>query len=145
MNELPRKPGRYSVAKSVMLCVPSLGKPFFEIRVSATKAGHQQQLTRKLYVNVNYPYPDQLTYALDQEHVMRVTLQKKVDDYVDAALNLNLETTAKQHAKERRSKEALERSNLRLATVKRDVAGVWARYGPELDINKPFFIFQWGG
>lgn len=143
MTELPNKPGRYSVAKSIMLCVPSLGKPFFEIRVSATKAGHQQQLTRKLYINVLHPYMGQFNYALDEEHRMRMALQRKVEEYAQTMLDLNIETTAKQHQREKAEREAAERHALRVAAARRDVQAVWAFYGPEIDMRKPYFTYQW--
>lgn len=143
MNELPKQAGRYQAAKSIMLCVPSLGKPFFEIRVSAMKAGHQQQLTRKLYINVLHPYLKQLDFALDEEYRMRTALQRKVEEYVQQQLNLNVETTSKYYNNEKRERERAERHAARTLAARRDVQAVWAFYGPEIEMRKPFYIFQW--
>lgn len=143
MIELPNKPGRYNADKSIMLCVPSLGKPFFEIRVSCTKAGHQQQLTRKLYVNVTHPYLPQLEYAIAERYRMESALERKVDEYVQCMLDLNIISTQKEHERNKREREAAERLERRVSAARRDVWAVCAVYGPAIEMRKPFFIQQW--
>ena len=141
MTELPRKAGRYHVAKHIMLYVPPLGRPWFDIRVTYTRDYHQQQLYRKLYINVTQDFVQQLDNAKHDAAKLYSEVRKRTDEYIKALAN----TIAEQKREEMRQVDdarAQRTEHLRMQ-ARSDVQRVWAFYGPEIEMRKPFYIFQW--
>lgn len=141
MTELPRKAGRYHAARHIMLYVPPLGRPWFEIRVAYTRDYHQQKLARKLYINVNQDFVQQLDMAKADAAQMYSEVRKKTEHYIQA-LNNSIAKQKREENKLREDARALRTDALRMQ-ARADVQRVWAFYGPEIEMRKPFFIFQW--
>lgn len=141
MTELPRKAGRYFAAKHITLYVPPLGRPWFHIIVSFTRQDRKQVLERKLYVNVQQDFVRQLDEAKAESRTMYSEVRKRAEEYAKAYLNSIVKAKQDEH---REVTTAREQTTERLRMQARaDVQRVWAFYGPEIDMRKPFFIQQW--
>ena len=141
MTELPRKAGRYHVAKHIMLYVPPLGRPWFEIRVSYTRDFDTQQLFRKLYVNVLADYQQQLDDARLEAGKMYREVRKRSEVYAKALLDSLMKQ--KQEQLQADQEQRNERTEMARNQARKDVQQVWAFYGPVINMRKPFFIQQW--
>lgn len=141
MNELPNKAGRYHVARHIMLYVPPLGRPWFNITVSYTRSEHEQKLIKKLYINVNADFNEQVEDAKREASMMYSEVRKRAELYAKALL----ETLQHQKQLEMREKEDAKtaRTEMLRLTARGDVQRVWARYGPTINMREPFFIYQW--
>ena len=141
MTELPRKAGRYHAARHIMLYVPPLGKPWFDIRVAYTRDYHKQQLYRKLYINVTQDFEQQLEDAKREASKMYSEVRKRAETYAKTLL----ETITEQRREVIRERTAVQdkRTEALRQQARADVQRVWAFYGPEIDMRQPFFIQQW--
>lgn len=141
MTELPRKAGRYHVAKHIMLYVPPLGKPWFFIRVTYTRDYHQQQLYRTIYINVTQDYQQQLDNAKHDAAKLYSEVRKRTDDYIKA-LATTVSDQKRDEFKERCEVKQQRTEQLR-TQARRDVQQVVEMYGKPVEMRQPFYIFQW--
>lgn len=145
MNELPNKPGRHSIARHVTLQIPPLGRPWFQIHVNFQLDGVQHERVRKVYVNVLRDFAMQVNEA----KAMAAQLYAEVQDDADAFAKIK-QLRANQifmieqmdlHARKLSDRE--KRTEAVRKVARNDVNGVIDKYGPALDLRKPFFIQQW--
>lgn len=141
MTELPRKVGRYHVAKNIMLYVPPLGRPWFHIHVNYTREGKPQELARKLYINTTQDFTQQFEYAKLEASKMYSEVRKRAEEYAKALLTSLIQQ--KQEALRSIQIEQNERTEMLRNTARADVQRVRAMYGPTVNMREPFYIFQW--
>lgn len=137
LTRVPTEFGIYSVQQYVRLHVWPNKPAYFHVEVNFKRNGIKKKLESKFYLqdNKDFEYVKQLAIKQAREFYREV---RKRDDVFLAA-----EIQRKQVEHDLKLAKRDADLQVRVLKAKQDVQGVWERYGPEVDMLKPFYIFQW--
>ena len=139
LTHVPTEYGSYSVQQYVRYNVWPNKTPFFHVQVNYKRDGVKKMLEGRFYVQDLKDFQEIKALAIAQARDYYREVRKRDDVFFAAELERK---QIEHHEKVANKQAALEQRVLR---ARRDVQEVWARYGPEVEMLKPFYIYQWGG
>lgn len=138
MRHLPTEPGKYRASKNVILYVSASCSPYFVVQFRYSRDGERKDVTSKFYVRSPLEFMAVQRAAINHAKLMFGEIRKAKDAFLKQEV---LRKEAEHRA--RVEQQAANRQHL-AERARQDVQYVWSIYGPELEFNKPFYIFQWG-